>query len=75
MPERKEHNNPQRVFKEQDDLVVENRPLPYERDKLTSIRRSQLTSIAPDDVNWNNIYAGKQHDVHSGKPAPDSDNQ
>lgn len=72
MREKKEHNNPQKTFKEQDDLVVERKKLPVEEDELASTRRSEITSIVPDDINWNNIYAGKQHGVHSTRPEPGS---
>ena len=63
-----EHNNPQRIFKEQDDLVVSGRETPTDEGKLTSVRQSEITSIAPDDINWNNIYVGKQHGLNSVKP-------
>jgi hypothetical protein len=66
----KQINNPQKIFKEQNDLVVQKEKMPVERDDLTSIRRSDITSIVPDDINWSNIYVGKQHGVHSIKPDP-----
>ena len=72
MHEKNEHNNPRKSFKEQDDLLVNSKRLLDSADKLISIRRSEITSTAPDDMNWNNIYAGKQHGVHSTKPAVDS---
>ena len=61
-------NNPQRIFREQDDLVVSGGQKPIRKDKLISIRQSEITSIAPDDINWNNIYVGKQHGLHGVKP-------
>lgn len=73
MCEKKERNNPRSIFKEQDDLVVARPRLPVGGDELASIRRSGITSIVPDDINWNNIYVGKQHGLHSTKPEPDSD--
>ena len=72
MHEKDKHNNPRKTFKEQDDLVVPGKKSSDSEETLTSIRRSEITSIAPDDMNWNNIYAGKQHGVHSTKPAVDS---
>jgi hypothetical protein len=70
---RNEHDNPKKVFKEQDDLVVPTEKSPEEADdKMTSVRRSEVTSIAPDDINWNNVYLGKQHGLHSIKPEIDS---
>ena len=68
MNARDERNNPKRIFKEQDDLVISRKETTPATDKLSSIRRSEITSIAPDDINRNNIYAGKQHGLHSAKP-------
>ena len=68
MKDKKERNNPQRIFKEQDDLVVQGEKPLIERDELTSIKQAEITSTAPDDINGNNIYAGKQHGLHSTKP-------
>jgi hypothetical protein len=65
---KRERNNPQKIFKEQDDLVVSGKETQTEADKLSSIRYSEITSIAPDDIDWNNIYVGKQHGLHSVKP-------
>ena len=70
MDEKYNHNNPQKIFKEQDDLVVERTEPSIDREDLASIRHSEITSIVPDDINWNNIYAGKQHGIHSTKPEP-----
>lgn len=68
-----EHDNPKKLFKEQDDLVVSTEKSAEEADeKVTSVRRSEVTSIAPDDINWNNVYLGKQHGLHSIKPEIDS---
>jgi hypothetical protein len=67
MAEKKDHNNPRRMFKEQDDLVVSREKEPVGPDKLLSIRRSEVTSIAPDDIKWDNIYAGKTGGLHSIK--------
>ena len=68
MGTKREHNNSQRIFKEQDELVVSGGQKPIRKDKLISIRQSEITSIAPDDINWNNIYIGKQHGLHGVKP-------
>ncbi len=72
MEKKDEHNNPKRIFKEQDDLVIPGKKLPVGTDKVTSIRPSEITSVAPDDINWNNIYLGKKHGLHSAKPDLDS---
>ncbi len=64
----KKINNPKRVFKEQDNLIVSRKNEPGGADKLVSIRRSELTSTAPDDINWSSIYAGKTGGLHSIKP-------
>ena len=61
-------NSPRKVFKEQDDLVVSGKEAPISAEKLRSVRQSEITSIAPDDIDWNNIYAGKRHGLHSVKP-------
>ncbi|RJP66350.1 MAG: hypothetical protein C4532_16185 [Candidatus Abyssobacteria bacterium SURF_17] len=62
-----EHNNPKRIFREQDDRVAPSKEKPDGAEKLMSIRRSELTSIVPDDINWGNIYYGKQHGLHGAK--------
>jgi hypothetical protein len=67
MDGKKEHNNPLKTFKEQDDLVVPSKQLPAAADRLASIRHSEVTSTVPDDINWNNIYLGKRHGLHSIK--------
>jgi hypothetical protein len=72
MERKDEHNNPQKIFKEQDDLVIPSKESPAGSDKVTSIRRSEITSVAPDDVNWNNMYLGKKHGLHSARPEVDS---
>ncbi len=72
MFERKEYNNPKKLFKEQDDLVAPSKEPPEEPGKLASVRRSELTSVAPDDINWGNIFCGKQHGLQSGKPEIES---
>ena len=72
MRDKKEVNNPKNIFKEQDDLVVPGGKMPVEKEELTSIRRSRITSIVPDDMNWDNIYVGKQHGLNSIKPQVDS---
>jgi hypothetical protein len=72
MKSKKEHNNPQRIFKEQDDLVVQGKKPLIQRDELTSIRQSEITSTVPDDKNWGNIYVGKQHGLYSTKRNTDS---
>jgi len=66
-----DHNNPQRIFKEQDDLIVSRESKPIGPDKLISIRRSELTSIAPDDINWDHIYAGPSRAPHNIKRETD----
>ena len=71
MDKKTEHNNPKKTFKEQDDLVVPGKKAPEAAEKLTSIRRPEITSIAPDDINWSKIYVGKQHGLHSNKPGVD----
>lgn len=68
MVEKTDYNNPKRIFKEQDDLIVSRKNEPVGPDKLISVRRSEITSIAPDDINWDNIYAGKTGGLHSIKP-------
>ncbi len=73
MNSRKEHNNPKKLFREQDDLVVSPRDIAeVVENKISSVRESHLTSIVPDETNWNNIYVGKQHGIHSIKPEADS---
>jgi hypothetical protein len=66
--EKKVQNNPKRIFKEQDDLIVSREKQPGAPDKLVSIKRSEIISVAPDDINWNNVYAGKTGGLHSIKP-------
>jgi len=70
--DKSKHDNPLRVFKPQDDLVVSREMPPVRPDELTSIRRNEIASIAPDDINWNNIFLGKKHGLHSIKPETDS---
>ncbi|MBI5117420.1 hypothetical protein HZA56_13165 [Candidatus Poribacteria bacterium] len=72
MERKGEHNNPKKIFREQDDLVIPSKKSLEGSDKVTSIRRSEITSIAPEDINWNNIYLGKKHGLHSTKPGVDS---
>ena len=72
MGEKKDKNNPKKIFREQDDLVVSREKMPGSADGLTSIRHSEIASIVPDDMNWNNIYFGRQHGLHSTKPGEDS---
>jgi len=72
MKNKKDRNNRQRISKEQDDLVVQGEKPLIESDKLTSIRQAEITSTVPDDINWNDIYVGKQHGLHSIKPNTDS---
>ncbi|GAB4337088.1 MAG: hypothetical protein Kow0099_10380 [Candidatus Abyssubacteria bacterium] len=72
MVERKEHNNPKRIFREQDDRVAPDRPPAIEPQTIASVRRSELASIAPDDINWGNIFCGKQHGLESVKPEMES---
>jgi len=65
---KKDRNNPKKIFKEQDDLIVSREKEHIGPDKLMSVRQSDITSIAPDDINWDNVYAGKTGGLHSIKP-------
>ena len=71
MKNEKERNNPQKIFKEQDDLVVQNEKPLIKREELTSLKQAEITSTVPDDMNWNNIYVGKQHGIHSIRSTTD----
>ena len=68
MAERKDYNSPKKIFREQDDLIVSREQKPIGPEKLVSIRQSEMISIAPDNINWNNIYSGKTGGLHSIKP-------
>ncbi len=72
MDEEKRHNNPKKIFKEEDNLVVLGNDPPSAEQKLASIRRSEITSTAPDDINLDKIYVGKQHGLHSTRREIDS---
>jgi len=68
MDKKEKHDNPKKLFKEQDDLVVPGRGADIAPDRVVSIRRSEITSTAPDEIDWNKIYIGKQHELHSTRP-------
>lgn len=68
MAKKEKHDNPKRLFKEQDDLVVSGKENQITPEKVISIRRSEVTSTAPEEIDWNNIYLGKQHGLHSTRP-------
>ncbi len=72
MQDKSRHDDPLRVFKPQDDLVVSKEKPTVRPDDLASVRRSEITSIVPDDINWNNVFLGKKHGLHSIKPETDS---
>ena len=72
MHEDRRQNNPKKVFEEQDDLVAPSRKLPAGADIITSVRQSDVISTAPDDIDWNKVYAGKQHGLYSVKREPGS---
>jgi len=71
MRKESDHNNPKRIFKEKGGIGIPGKNPAIGRDNLTSIRHSEITSIAPDDINWNKIYAGKQKGPKRGKPESD----
>ncbi len=72
MQDKTKHDDPLRVFKPQDDLVVSKEKPTVRPDDLVSLRRDEITSIAPDNINWNNVFLGKRHGLHSIKPEADS---
>lgn len=67
----KDYNNPKRIFKEKGGVELPGKKSSFGSDGLTSIRCSEVTSIVPDDVNWNKIYAGKQRAPLRPKPGTD----
>ena len=71
MAEKDERNTQGKLFKEQDDLVVSKEKKPVTPESLLSIRRSELTSMAPDDINWNKIFVGKNGGIESIKSGTD----
>jgi hypothetical protein len=68
MIKKKQYNSPNKLFKEPDELIRSRKNVPVGPVKLISIRRSEIMSIAPDDINWDNIYSGKTAGLHSIEP-------
>ena len=64
MREKKELNNPKPIFEEKGGIDIPGGKWSDGRARLTSIRRSEVTSIVPDDMNWNKIFAGRPGGPH-----------
>lgn len=65
MTKEKEFNNPQKVFKNKEGVEPPEKKVVGTRIDLTSIRTSEITSIVPDNINWNKIFAGKKKGLKS----------
>ena len=68
MREKKEHNNPKNVVGERGGVALPGKKSAIAEDSLTSIRYSEITSIVPDDMNWNKIYVGKKGEPQKREP-------
>jgi len=71
MRENKDFSNPKGVFKEKGAVGMPEKKIPSGINEVASIRRSELTSMAPDDVNRSKIYIGKLPAPR--KPNPEKD--
>ncbi len=58
--EKKNLNNPKRIFREKGDIQPPNKEFPPGMNDLSSVRRSEITSVIPDENNWAKIYTGKR---------------
>jgi integrase len=69
MNKKEQNKGPEMEREELDDIVMPGEKSPILDDNLSAIRRSEIISIAPDDIDWNNIYFGKDRGLHSIEPS------
>jgi len=65
---KKDCTGSERLPKEPDGLIRSQDHIPAGPKELISIRRAEIISIAPDSINWDNIYSGKTAGLQSIKP-------
>ena len=58
--EKKNLNNPKKIFREKGGIETSEKKFPAGMNDFSSVRRSEITSIAPDEINWGKIYTGKR---------------
>ncbi len=68
MHESRDLNNPKRIFEEKGDIELPKKVRPTGIGGITSIRRSEIISIAPDENDLSKVYLGIRPDHMEENP-------
>lgn len=59
MSKSRDYNNPKRIFREKSGVVPPENARPDEKGGITSIRQSEIISIAPEGIDLSKLYLGR----------------
>jgi hypothetical protein len=60
MSKNRDYNNPKRIFREKGGVEPPEKRRPDESGGVTSIRRSEIISIAPEGMDLSKVYLGRR---------------